>query len=875
MIQNSDYQQIKDHLYTNLKKHTGVLEEEHIKVEIENIRTTIDTIGLEIYSKIIKANIVNKLSDADWDRMYREVESDFDVKMDLGILMSGNSDDTRDKYWWTYKGKEKSDNYYWERYKKYISDKLPPSVVTTLDEDTEVVMNNIEDPSLESFSRYGMVVGHVQSGKTGNYLGLVCKAADAGYKFIVVIAGSMNNLRNQTQSRINEGFIGHSNGVIEGVGKGNFDRSKSPFSLTTKVKDFNKQDADSASQGVNFENINVPVVLVIKKNTSTLKSVNSWLKKQYKNKISNHAMLIIDDESDYASINTKSEDDPTAINKNIRELISLFKKSSYVAYTATPYANIFIDHKVDDESLGKDLFPKDFIYALEAPTNYFGAKKIFGSTHDDYVIEIDDEYVLPLNHKKDFKPTKLPPSLVEAINRFIINIALRYLRGSLDHNSMLIHVTRFTDVHKEIGKLVDSYLENIKKDVILYGKTERSEFQCQSLHEVFSNHFLEQEFTWKEVMFKITDVIETIITRQVHTGSKIKLEYRDDSKINVIAIGGTSLARGYTLEGLSISYFLRSTVFYDTLMQMGRWFGYRPGYEDLCRIYMMPEKKSDFKEIIDATETLMRDFELMAQNDRTPNDFGLAIQENPDSALQITARNKQKNVTEYYHSMKLDGKSKETSVINPSKINANLEYIKKYIEKLPKPSDHEGNGFVWKNIDRALIQEFLKEFKTFSSDPLGLISRMPIDFIREYAINQITDWDIALYSGEGDPFTVSNEIAIRKEKRKLTLKDSGKTYEFANRQISSGNSEAIVFDKNLRKEIGSKRSLAREKLKNPLLMLHIVEPTFVEKLNIDAIAAFGVSFPGNINTKSETIKLKINTVYYQNLLNDANEEYDD
>ncbi len=224
--------------------------------------------------------------------------------------------------------------------------------------------------------------------------------------------------------------------------------------------------------------------------------------------------------------------------------------------------------------------------------------------------------------------------------------------------------------------------------------------------------------------------------------------------------------------------------------------------------------------------------------------------------------------------MKLDGKSKETSIINPSTVEYNLKYIKSFINHLPKPSEHEGSGYVWREIERNVIQNFLAEFKTFSSDPLGLISRMPIDFIKEYAIKQDTKWDIALYNGLGKSFNISDEIIIGKEKRKLIVKDNG-TFEFANRQISSGNAEAIVFDKKLRTEIGSNRNIAREKLNNPLLMLHIVEPTFNTDQKIDTIAAFGVSFPGNINSETETIKLLINTVYYDNLLNNIDEEYDD
>ena len=204
------------------------------------------------------------------------------------------------------------------------------------------------------------------------------------------------------------------------------------MSLTTTERDFNKSDADRISQGINFDNIKVPILIVIKKNTRSLKNVIDWLDKQYKNKIADHAMLVIDDESDYASINTKEENDPTAINKSIRKLLSLFGKGSYVAYTATPYANIFIDHEAIHDDYGDDLFPKDFIYALDAPSDYFGARKVFLETDNRHLIAIPEpDYIryLPLNHKKDSPLPSLPESLYEAMRLFVINVAVRKLRG--------------------------------------------------------------------------------------------------------------------------------------------------------------------------------------------------------------------------------------------------------------------------------------------------------------------------------------------------------------------------------------------------------------------------------------------------------------
>jgi hypothetical protein len=270
--------------------------------------------------------------------------------MKNGILIQGEEQQQRDTTWWSNKEKIKSENYYWERYRAYIEGFFPPEVAAAMDEDTDRVMNNIGNPKLDKFYHKGMVVGHVQAGKTGNYAGLICKAADSGYKFIVVIAGGTNNLRDQTQQRLNESFVGQDKGTQVGAGIGNAVSELLPVCLTTTERDFNKQDADKNSHSINFGNINTPILIVIKKHPSSLNNVIKWLRNQYKNKIADHAMLIIDDESDYASINYKDKDDPTVINKRIRELLTLFSKGSYVAYTATPYANIFIDHEATNIS---------------------------------------------------------------------------------------------------------------------------------------------------------------------------------------------------------------------------------------------------------------------------------------------------------------------------------------------------------------------------------------------------------------------------------------------------------------------------------------------------------------------------------------------
>lgn len=877
-MEANSYNALKEFIFIKLSKLDGSLPPNKIFEEIENAKKVIESVGDTMFAAILSVDQFDLPTNEDWIKISRELEFHFDVKMENGILIQGDEQRERDTSWWTSIFKQKSKNYYWGRYESYLAKSLPPEVIKTINVDTDIVMNNIENPNESTFSRYGMVVGHVQSGKTGNYSALICKAADAGYKFVVVIAGGINNLRNQTQERLNESFIGQTKGVQVGAGKGYSSKETMPLSLTTIERDFNKQDADRLSQGLNFDNISVPVLLVIKKNSRTLDNVIDWLEKQYKNKVVEHSMLVIDDESDYASINTKEEDNPTAINKKLRKLLSLFQKSAYVAYTATPYANIFIDHEAENNDLGRDLFPKDFIYALDAPSNYFGARKIFIDNPDKYLVPIFDFNAnLPLDHRIDLQIASLPDSLLDAIRLFVLNIAVRSLRGQTEkHNSMLVHATRFTGIHRLLGQLIEDYLKELKADIVSFGRLPGAIAQSENIEELsktFKRYLLNAEVNWNEVIIELTTSIESVIVREVHQRTSVPLEYRKDIITNAVVVGGTSLARGFTLEGLSVSYFLRSTVFYDTLMQMGRWFGYRPGYEDLCKIFMPADRILDFADIIRATEELFKDFKLMAEYKKTPNDFGLAVQENPDSILQITARNKQKNVKEFYYSMRLDGKLKETSYLRSSiaDIEFNIKVVEKLVNRLDNTHKTENGSYIWRNVGKHEIIPFLKEFKTISDDRLGLTSRMPIAFIEKYAEERDTNWDVALYSGTGSNYSFE-KIDIKKEKRNLDLKNAS-YYELGNRQVSSGNAEAIAIeDPAQRRTLVDSRQDTRLAMKRPLLMLHILEQSAKDKTDPKSIAAFGVSFPGSVLSNDETIKLKINTVYYQRLLEEIHNQ---
>lgn len=886
----NDYGIVKDFirgvLENQYKNNGNALEKGDIVEKVSETQNLIS--NNETFAKI--SGLRGNLTDNDYSRMVSEFETMFNVKMDKGVIIQGDEQQARDTTWWRDKIKiklqQEDKNYYATRFREFIGRKLSPEVIKTLDDDTDSVMNNIGNPNDNRFEIFGMVVGHVQSGKTMNYSSLICKAADAGYKFIVVIAGDKNNLRNQTQKRINEYFIGKDaigNSVGVGISDKN-DRAKMPISLTTENSDFNKKDAEKNSQGINFDNVVTPIILVIKKNYRTLENVIEWLKNQYNNSIA-HPMLVIDDEADYASINTKDENDPTKINKLIRTLLNLFEKSSYVAYTATPFANIFInDESLEQDELSKDLFPSDFIYALDAPSNYFGAEKIFIDNKEKYIVEINDyEDKIPFKHRQDLEIDELPKSLYEAINTFCINCAIRHLRGQMGHNSMLVHISRFVATNHKIYFKIDEYLQKIKDDFKAYGKLDDLASQSQIIRDfchLIENKFIE-DFSVREIIYKITEIIDTINVKEEHSASKNRLEYRSDIVANVIAVGGMALSRGFTLEGLSVSYFIRNTIYYDTLMQMGRWFGYRDNYDDLCKIYMPSEVSDNFTQIIEATNELMDKFREMSHHNKTPKDFGLEVRYYPDSFLQITARNKMRHTETMQYTINFSGLLKETARIHKDRniLKSNFDLVDSFVRTLSTKFKGIESNYIAKDIDKKAILGFLQKFQVVEKyTPL-----MPIELIRNYVEQKDTTWDIVIYGGRGMQVNIG-KISISKEQRQLD--DKGRYFEVKQRKVSSGNAERYALNREELKKVqetieykkqnsqlhkGEETRLIRQALTKPVLMLHIIES---QELSSENIVAFGVCFPHSNSYQTQSINYVLNSVALKEILEENHYDED-
>ena len=821
---------------------------------------------LRLLAGALSAATQSGLTGAELEQVVRLVEEKDGIRAGLGAII-----DDEDFVPWLDDAKSSIDPYYWTRYRKLlIQQGMPRDVVISLDKVTDSILSRLGNPQFDqAWDRRGMVVGHVQSGKTANYAGLICKAADAGYRLIVVIAGIHNNLRNQTQGRVDEGFIGRDTGrQLPGskpnrnvIGVGKFDSSRTPVSLTNTIRDFHKDTASTNTSEI--DSYKVPVVLVIKKNHRTLANLLEWLRDNSArgdSEMIDQPMLLIDDEADNASINTRYKDDlVTKINGQIRDLLKMFHRSCYVGYTATPFANIFIDPDQDDDMFKEDLFPRDFIIGLDAPTNYFGGKKIFIDGIDEdgtgtWLRNItDNEGVLPIKHAIDQKLDQLPASLLYALRAFLVARAIRDLRGQAkSHCSMLVNASRFTRVQGLIRNRLHEALERIQNSVRINGSLKvgaLADPEIAALRDVWKSEYAEAWDDWSSIQDALLEAIASAKVVEVNSRSN-DLNYSESGERGqtVIAVGGFSLSRGLTLEGLTVTWFLRNSMMYDTLMQMGRWFGYRGGYEDICRIWMPDEAIEWYSFIANATEELHQELKIMERAKATPSMFGLAVRSHP-SALMITARNKLGSSEEITTMVGLANKFVETARVSLKDIEANKKLAKQFLQGLDEANFTQGNanafqgGYLHKKVPVSHIDEFLAGWR--NADESVTTTPGPIrNYIKARSVDEMREWDIlvtGLQSGEADNTLGWKLIPISRYVDLADLKNgfmsfSGRRMRVGSRGIEkAGLEDSVVDAREIRyrheekvsdgARVNFPDSIYREVRQRPLFILHLVRPT--------------------------------------------------
>ena len=739
------------------------------------------------------------------------------ILFDFGIFEGSAKvlEDNRDHQEWLADERSSIKWNFWSRYKKYLEavEKLPPAVVANIDETTEEVLKRLESPRRNgSWDRRGMVVGNVQSGKTSNYTGLISKAVDAGYKIVIVLAGLNNDLRSQTQKRIDKGFLGRDTKKKESydqtsskIGAGLLPGFYEPPVIAVTSADANGDFKKSVHHSVTITPGGDPIIAVVKKNVTPLKNLLNWFTgANNSGKIANIPLLLIDDEADNASIDTKAakrignndadpdaeEQDPTKINGLIRQILNCFSQSAYVGYTATPFANIFIypmDESNSGETYGEDLYPRSFIVNLHAPSNYIGPEKVFGFYKDRTagikevmplpLTRIADDYLIsfPEKHKKDLIVTSIPDSMYRAIYSFILSAAARDVRGQgKKHHSMLVHVTRFVDVQSQITEII----KEVVKQIVLQLEMQTGpqyEKLINDLESIWDEDFVP---TTRSVISSLGDpgIIELdwvdIKARLYNCASKIEVKSINGKAADggldydaypngctVIAVGGDKLSRGLTLEGLAISYYARLSKMYDTLLQMGRWFGYRNGYADLCRLYTSGQLIEWYRHIAVANEELRQELDDMADLNATPESYGLKVRTHPDGML-ITAinkmRNSEKRTVTYAGELVQITRFFKDNLCN----QANIRYADNWIKELGTPSKMPStttrNNYLWENVSADTIISFIQNItihpSCFSASP---------KVVSQYIQNQLedgelVDWTVALVSTlSGEPDVVA------------------------------------------------------------------------------------------------------------------------
>lgn len=916
----------------------------------------------------------------DISELVHDLEYEVSVRHTKGSAIFNDYDNPHD--WYTKLIPNLPNQPFWERYRRFLMENssLDEKSINLLDHETlPNILNCLGDPN-EQFEgkrlKRGLIIGDVQSGKTSTYTGLICKSADAGYKVIILLAGTTESLRQQTQERIDEGVIGYTfpkdaqNNKVIKVGVGNYTDGMPASAFTSVQRDF-VGGTDKIATSINqHKSI---VVFVCKKHVSVLTKLYNWLKDQNLDTVKGYVdapMLLIDDEADNASVNTKKDEtDPTKTNKIIRDICNLFKNSTYVGFTATPFANIFIDPDSVDSMKQADLFPDNFIYALPTPSSYIGARRLFYPEGDCYknlrfIADIEEpdysseEYkdasknnIDSLNHgtfyhlhKKEWDGI-LPDSLREAVLCFFIANTIRDLRGDISApRSMLVNMSKYVNVQRVIKEHVEDIYNSVLKS-ITYDFDE-----CQSKNNTHPL-YIELYSVWKKHFSNIGDVLYSRILEKkallnaisnikilVVNGSKqsSKLDYKANPSLRVIAVGGLSLSRGLTLEGLLVSYFYRNTSTFDVLMQMGRWFGYRRKYEDLFLVWTSQDSALWYAEIAEASELLKEDIQRMYDQRLTPKDFGLKVRDNCN-ALQITARNKMRAASEYKMRVAYYGNIYDTPYLsfNVEHNTKNLKRVADFVAFL-KSSNYEYRfADIERNKNKDVSSPYIHDSRYFADVPKSVIKdflskincsllnmNFNIENILTFMDNPentgIEQWNVVFEGGDSAvPCQITGLDNIHCTKR--AIYDRGNAVQISSRRRILGTREGkfclssddislaetrcknawsvegISDDEISKKSIPVKAYFQYLKKRKPILVIMLIQPEvktedptkencksfkkFIEKLGNDQLIGFAIGFPG-VKGEESAVNYQVNRTWLRvnglEIDNDSTneEEYD-
>jgi hypothetical protein len=621
------------------------------------------------------------------------------------------------------------------------------------------ILGLISSPVTDQFASRGLVLGYVQSGKTTNFIATISQAADEGYRLIIVLSGVTNNLRRQTQERLEKSLTG--------------ENPKNWNWLTSLDQDF------SASMNAN-DLLSAPskrIIAVIKKNNSRLKKLKSWLETAPIAVRQGLPVLIIDDEADQATVNShKLLKRQTAINKTLTSMLKeeFLPKNAYLGYTATPFANILSDAKDQTQ-----LFPRDFIYPLKRSDKYFGAEQLFGREpidEDDQEVSTERDIIIPISQTErdgmgilidpnsHVVPTEIPGSLQEAIHWFIVATAARRIRSSKNKfSTMLIHTSGRIPCHNDMKKLVLLYMQGLRN----LSNVEICEILKASWDSRSADGWIEGDspiLSWDQIEDEVLTVVDSckVIVDNSKSDDRLVYDFQNESEAEpYIVIGGNTLARGLTLEGLICSYFMRTSTAYDSLLQMGRWFGYRVGYEDLQRIWMQHDLISNFRDMALVEEEIRRQIEQLAAEGLDPSQVPIRIRDH--KLLTITAVNKMnyaKRLQIGYSETRVETISLDSKV---EILLSNQLATKKFIASIQSAEidvkNLSADGWpLFKDVPWSLVKDYFASYKWADA-----ATRANGDLIRSY---------IDAHQGKGD-LEKWNVFVYQANKPNLPLLDLG------------------------------------------------------------------------------------------------------
>lgn len=749
------------------------------------------------------------------------------------------------------------DWYHWERLEAFLRDdpKWESPQVDSVAAESLRVLRHMHDPKRDDpFQGRGLVVGYVQSGKTANYTAVAARAVDAGYRLVIVLSGIHDALRNQTQNRLERELTGHQPGGLPPAARG-----REWIALTTPSEDFQQPD-------VRILQSPAPFLAVVKKHTAVLAKLDRWLEAAGRY-LDDMPILVIDDEADQASINTRGnrapdptvgddeeedEDEgiaPSRTNALIRSILSRAPKATYVAYTATPFANILINPEAVDRKVGEDLFPKDFVIQLPRPKGYTGTEELFGESARDRDVRrtVPDEDVEALRAPRRRKTaeivigqraTALPGSLADALLAFCLAGSVRTLRRSFDGkpHTMLVHVSpRIVDQQRIASAIRDQ--------IALWREAERQGQQLEAVfHPVWDSikAGVDAPAEDKEIVAAAIGVLRQLVVLELNSEAGENLEYDERPGRHIVAVGGNRLSRGLTLEGLTISYFLRTTTMVDTLLQMARWYGFRRGYEDLIRIWTTDGIARWFAELALVEQSLRDSIVALGRAGRRPDQMAIRLRAHSD--LLLTSRNKAKTSVSQQDSW--SGGHPQTVLLPLSdipKLEANRALADGFIAGLSPPVPSHG-GLLIRDVAVDGVCSFLRSYQ-IHDDIVAFRSDLLADWIMgRAAVGELVDWSVFIASpAAGRPAIVGGQAVGLVKRSRVSSESIGILTDPAHEGV-----DLTLGPESYMRDSGTFDAAAMRAARPATQGLLIVYPLDAEHLGVaetDTVIALALSLP--------------------------------